>query len=128
MEFGFPLTLDYENFSYNTNVENHPSATQFPDAVNDYLKTDISHNAIVGPFDASPFQKLHVSPMMMRPKPDGSRRIIIDMSWPHGDSVNTHIPDQLFDDMTFHRYPTVDNVVTQIATIGPEAAIGIMLL
>ena len=122
VEFGFPLTLDYGNFSYNTEVENHPSATHFPNAVNDYLKTEISHNAIVGPLDASPFEKLHVSPMMTRPKEAGSRRIIIDMSWPHGDSVNTHIPDQLFDDMTFQlRYPTVDNIVTQIATIGPEA-------
>ena len=122
VEFGFPLTLDYENFSYNTDVENHPSATQFPDVVNDYLKIETAHNAIVGPFDASPFQNLHVSPMMTRPKPDGSGRIIIDMSWPHGDSVNTHIPDQLFDDMTFQlRYPTVDNVVTQIAIIGPKA-------
>ena len=62
--------------------------------------------------------------MMTRPKPDSSRRIIIDMSWPHGNSVNTHIPDGLFDDMSFQlQCPMVDNVVTQISAIGPEACL-----
>ena len=28
-------------------------------------------------------------------------RIMIHMSWPHGDSVNTHTPGRLFDDMSF---------------------------
>ena len=122
IEFGFPLSLDYKDFKYNTIVDNHPSASQFPEAVNDYLQTEIAYNAIVGPFDASPFEKLHVSPMMTRPKPDGSRRIIVDMSWPQGDSVNSHIPDKVFDDMTFQlKYPTVDNIVTQISVIGPTA-------
>ena len=124
VEFGFPLTLNYKEFTYNTEVSNHPSATHFPRAVEDYLQTDISYNAIVGPFDAPPIERLHVSPMMSRPKPDGTRRIIIDMSWPHGNSVNSHIPDNVFDDMEFQlRYPTVDNVVARIAAIGPEACL-----
>ena len=122
VEFGFPISLDYKDFKYNTSVDNHPSASQFPEAVEDYLRTEMSYNAIVGPFRDPPFEKLHVSPMMTRPKPDGSRRIIVDMSWPHGDSVNSHIPDGIFDDMAFQlRYPTVDHIVSQISTVGPSA-------
>ena len=122
IEFGFPLSLKYEDFKYNTIVDNHPSASQFPQAVNEYLQTEISYNAIVGPFDSPPFKKLHVTPMMTRPKPDGSRRIIVDMSWPQGESVNSHIPDGVFDDMTFQlKYPTIDNIVTQISGTGPSA-------
>ena len=122
IEFGFPLSLEYKDFKYNTTVDNHPSASHFPQAVNDYLQTEISYNVIVGPFDIPPFEKLHVSPMMTRPKPDGSCGIIVDMSWPQGDSVNSHIPDGVFDDMTFQlKYPTVDHIITQISAIRPSA-------
>ena len=54
VEFGFPLTLNYKDFTYNTEVNNHPSAIQFPQAVKDYLVTEISYNVMVGPFDTHP--------------------------------------------------------------------------
>ena len=124
IQFGFPLSLDYSNFNYNVSVKNHASAVQFPKAVDEYLETEKAYNAIVGPFEELPFTQLHVSPMMTRPKPDGSQRIIVDLSWPHGDSVNSYIPDNIFDNVEFTLcYPTVDHIVEQIASMGPKALI-----
>ena len=51
IEFGFLLSLDYENLGYNTQVKNHASAENFPQAVEDFLKTKGQYKAIVSPFD-----------------------------------------------------------------------------
>ena len=64
VEFGFPLALDYINFTYIEDTANHKSAIQYPKAVATYLETEIGHRAIVGPFESAPFKHLHVSPMM----------------------------------------------------------------
>ena len=63
-----------------------------------------------------------MSPLMTRPKPDGSHRIIVDLSWPHEESVNSCIPDYLFDEIHFTlRYPNVDHIVGRIQELGPDA-------
>ena len=64
IEFGFLLSLGYENLGYNTQVKNHASAENFPQAVDDFLKTKGQYKAKVSPFDQPPFRDLHVSPMM----------------------------------------------------------------
>ena len=46
---------------------------------------------MVGPLEEVPFEKLHVSPLMARDKPDGGVRVIVDLSWPLGQSVNWKI-------------------------------------
>ena len=89
IEFGFPLSLDYDMFQYSEQVENHSSALNFPTHVDHYLETEKQFKAITVPFDKNPFDKLHTSVMMTRAKPDGSRRLIVDLSWPHGASMNS---------------------------------------
>ena len=71
----------------------HKSALLYPEAVKEYLEVEVIHNAIVVLFSEPPFLGLHVSPMMTQPKPDSSRRLIVDLSWPHRTSVNDNIPD-----------------------------------
>ena len=93
IEFGFPLSLDYDMFQYNNQIENHASALKFPTHVSEYLQTEKQFKAIAGPFDEPPFDKLHTSLMITRAKPDGSRRLIVGLSWPQGASVNSSIPD-----------------------------------
>ena len=124
VEFGFPLALDYSNFNYIESTDNHKSAIQYPSAVDKYLNTEIGHKAIVGPFQTAPFNKLHVSPMMTRAKPDGSRRIIVDLSWPKGSGVNSRIADNEFDSQPCTlKYPTIDNIVQAIVDTGEDALI-----
>ena len=122
VEYGFPLTLDYENFNYNTDIVIHKSALEYPIAVEEYLNTEIGHKALVGPYTKPPFTKLHVSPMMTRCKPDGSRRLIVDLSWPPGESVNSRIPDNMLDGhMGILKYPTIDHIVDAITDVGKDA-------
>ena len=49
-------------------------------------------------------------------------RVIVDLSWPLGTSVNSCIPDNQFDSMNFNlKYPTIDMVIEKIKQLGPEA-------
>ena len=78
LQFGFPVGLDYENF--NQQVDNHASANKFPEAVDAYIAVELKHKALVGPLQSNPFTQMHTSPMMTRPKPDSTRRLIVDLS------------------------------------------------
>ena len=80
VKYGFPL-----DFKRNTMVchgtANHNSAIQYPDHVIHYLKEEVEHGAIVGPFTEPPIKNLHVSPFMTRDKSSSDhRRVIIDLS------------------------------------------------
>ena len=60
-----------------------------PSHVQAYLQKEIEMGAIEGPLEESPFPSCHVSPFMSRPKPNSdSRRVIVDLSWPKGESAN----------------------------------------
>ena len=67
VKYGFPL-----DFKRSTAVchgtANHNSAIQYPDHVLHYLKEEVEHGAIVGPFTEPPIKNLHVSPFMTRDK------------------------------------------------------------
>ena len=102
-------------------MDNHASANKFPEAVDAYITTELKHRALVGPLQSNPFTQMHTSPMMTRPKPDSTRRLIVDLSWPLGDSVNSRIADNHFDGNTCSlKYPTIDQIVQQILTIGDQ--------
>ena len=73
----------------------------------DALQHYVKEGYMYGPFtvDEMPWGEWKTSPLTMRPKPDGSARLIVDMSHPHeegvkiGDgkvmSVNAAINDEL---------------------------------
>ena len=59
---------------------------------------------------------------MTRDKPDGGVQVIVDLSWPLSNSVNSCIPDNQFDVMSFNlKYPNIDMIIEKIQEIGPEA-------
>ena len=75
---------------------NHKSAINYPDNVDTYLQEEIEHKAMLGPFKAPPIDNLHVSPFKTCEKSNSlNRRVIIDFSWPIGESVNAGVtPDK----------------------------------
>ena len=85
LTYGFPLGFATAERPC-TDRLNHPSAQRAPDAIRDYLTTEIKHGAIAGPFNSPPFQPwFHTSPMMVRDKKDSTqKRVIVDLSWPIG--------------------------------------------
>ena len=100
---------------------NHSSATSFPDHINKYVQEELAHGALEGPFEKPPFTPwFHVSPMMTREKTDSdSRRVIVDLSFPHG-GINAHIPPHTFDGRdVLHNLPTIESAVGTIATTCP---------
>ena len=122
LEFGFPLGVDYSIFNFKNFDKNHLSAIQRPEGVAKYFEIEVEKQAMFGPFDKPPFKNIHYSPLMARDKPDGGVRIIVDLSWPQGNSLNSCVPSDIYDDIPFLlKYPTIDQVVERIQCLGPSA-------
>ena len=52
---------------------------------------------------------------MTRPKDNGSRRVILDLSYPHGNSVNSHVNANKFDESAFVlKFPNIDHIAEDI--------------
>ena len=91
LRFGFPLDFN-RNGQLHCEGGNHSSATQYPKDVDAYIQEESMYGAILGPFKENPIKNSHTSPFMTRNKPNyDRRRVIIDLSWPLGASVNAGI-------------------------------------
>ena len=118
LQFGFPLghlgspTLQSTDY-------NHKSATQYPDHIVHYLQVERQHKAIAGPYITKPDMLQHTSPMMSRPKPQSNRRrIIIDLSWPHGHSVNDALSQHVYlNSPCVLQYPSIDQIAGAAARL-----------
>ena len=94
----------------------------FPKAIDKYLRTEPSYGAVLGPFESNPFSSdIVLSPLNSIPKGDSERRIIVDLSWPIGSSVNDGIPSKQCLGVDFQLvYPTVNDVAAPILALGPS--------
>ena len=122
LAFGFPL--DYNrNFSLSSDRNNHASAVQFPDHVDAYLKDEIAHGAILGPFTKNPIEKCHYSPFLTREKSGSDKRhVIVDLSWPQGLSVNAGIDKNSYLGTDFAlTFPSVDHITSELTRLGTGA-------
>ena len=116
LRFGFPLSVNYDTFQHSSGIANHASATNFPKDVDIYIQTELHHSALAGPFKTMPFKPLHCSPLLSRPKEGDSRRIIVNLSYPEGNSVNSNVLKEVYDGYSFRlSYPSVDDIVGHIA-------------
>ena len=119
LEYGWPIGIDREATLQST-FENHASARSNPSDVTHYIATELGHKALLGPFRGPPTNACHFSPLMTRPK-KGSvfRRVIIDLSWPQGRSVNDGISRTEYVDgpMTIS-LPTTDDMERAVVRAG----------
>ena len=122
LTFGFPLDF-HRNSPLSWEGDNHKSALEYPQDIDAYLKEEIHFNAIVGPFDKHPCHNGHISPFMTRDKPGSeNRRVIIDLSWPVGSSVNSGIDKDSYMGTEFALVlPTVDHITDQLKLLGKGA-------
>ena len=119
LTYGFTLSLQNGTQLGNTVVNNHYSAKQFPADVQLYLDKEISLGTILGPFSKVVSKKFHCSPLLTRPKDNGRRRVILDLSFPKGASVNDAVVRESFDGTTFRlKFPTVDDILDKVRAIG----------
>ena len=119
IKYGFPLDFNRNSPIVSEKI-NHKSATSYPDHVDVYLKEEIDNKAMLGPFATPPIENLHASPFMTHEKSNSdNRRVIIDLSWPIGESVNAGVtPDKYLGVDFILSYPSVDNIVAKVLKLG----------
>ena len=78
-------------------IRNAPSATEHPEVVEQYLTEEISAGRIIGPFSEDDIPGIQISRMGVIPKghTPGRWRLITDLSFPPGSSVNDGIDSEL---------------------------------
>lgn len=91
-EKGFELGFEGEANSIKS-VRNLVSADEHEEIIDIYLKKEIDKGRIAGPFNEIPFSVFQINPFGVVPKKvPGSFRIIVNLSYPKGDSINDFIP------------------------------------
>lgn len=113
LQFGWPINYCGLN-SPKTTSRNHRSASNYASVVDKDIAKDLADGSIVGPFDVNPLKtELVISPLQTVHKDDisDSKRVVVDLSFPPGESVNDGIPGDTFMGMPFVlRYPSVDDL------------------
>ena len=122
LKFGFPLDFN-RSCTLCCERKNHSSALQYPSHVDTYLQEEIEYGAIVGPFSTNPIQNCHFPPFLTCEKSGSDkRRVIIDLSWPQGCSVNAGIDKNLYLGTDFAlTFPFVDHITAELTHLGTAA-------
>ena len=119
IRYGFPLDF-YRDTLLESHFENHTSAKNYPEDVRTYLQEEISYKAILGPFEEPPLEHIHIYPFMTRDKPNSkNRRVIIDLSFPQGKSVNAgSVKDSYLNTPFVLKLPTIDHITNRVKLLG----------
>ena len=124
MRYGWPIgrlpTLPDPHISF----RNHKGATEHPEALTKYIAKEQKYEAIMGPFEVIPFNSLvGISTLSTRPKKESEeRRIILDLSFPPGYSVNDGIIKDNY--LGFHTklsFPKIDEFALRVYKLGKGA-------
>jgi len=93
LKYGWPLNVTTRPSNHKV-PHNHRSAVDNPGQVKKFLSKAFALDSMLGPFDRNPFSSpACFSPIGTVEKNDSSdRRLILDMSFPGGFSVNDVIP------------------------------------
>lgn len=85
------------------------------------LMKEVKNLRLSGPYLEPPFKYFLQSPITLIKKkgstsedPDENTRLIVDLSWPHGDSLNDHTPDEV----KKVKYPLFDKSIHMCLTEG----------
>lgn len=120
LEFGWPINYQAQERPKGHDA-NHRSAYAFTDVVDKDIQQDIKDGALLGPFNSNPLaQQLTLSPLQTVPnKGQGNRRVVVDMSYPTGASVNDGIPTDTYMGCPYQlKYPTVDTLARMVRDKG----------
>ena len=120
VKYGFP-TGYAGPVSDTKDTPNHPSATDFPAHVEEFIAKEIELQGLVGPTASPIFAPwAHCSPLMTREKGEsGKRRIITDMTFPPESSVNAYIvKNGMYGFEHSHSLPTVNALATDVRDMG----------
>ena len=123
LEFGWPADFTATEAPTPT-ITNHNEAPEYKSSIVTYVATELAHGALLGPFEAPPYMPWsQVSPMMTRPKKNSvNRRVIVDLSWPRGRSVNAGIRRGHYQGRPrTYTLPNIMDAAEEVARIGSGA-------
>ena len=124
MKYGWPTGRLPSLQAPTRTFKNHKGATDHPQALREYINKEIRKGAVMGPFEVIPFKEnVGISPISTRPKKSSQeRRVIIDLSFPPGESVNDGmIKDNYMGHYVKLTFPRVDDLALRIYTLGESA-------
>ena len=121
LRYGWPTgrlpTLQDPQLSF----KNHKGAADHPEALSSYILKEKKHGAVMVPYMNMPFEeKIGISPLSTREKKNSQeRRIILDLSFPVGNSVNDGIlKDNYLGFRSELTFPKVDEFACRIYNLG----------
>ena len=124
LEFGFPLDVQGE-VPVCSDHRNHKGARDHALEVSRYVRKEIDLGRLAGPFDGNPLSvHLHTSPLNTVPKDESERRVISDLSWPIGSSVNDFISKTVYleEEICLH-YVSVEEICDLVRKVGVGALV-----
>ena len=114
-KYGFRIH-HYASVSHDLD-KNLKTATKLPDIVDKKIQKELSSGRILGPFRTPPFTDFVISPLGLREKKvKGEFRVIHDLFFPIGDSVNSGIPREYAQ----VKYSSVYDAIQHILDLGPN--------
>ena len=119
LRFGFRIGFNRSSHLKSASA-NMYSAREHPEIITEYLHKELALGRLLGPFeDISHLPPLHINRFGVIPKGHntGKWRLITDLSFPHGHSVN----DGIDPDLCSLHYTTVEEIADIIAKLGPGA-------
>ena len=110
------VDIGYEGPDQTIISDNWPSADKHCQAVQSSIAKDLSYGRKLGPFLHNPFDTMVISPLgaFEKKRAIGKYRIVHDLSWPPGSSVNDFIPADKYS----VSYMSVDDVVKKVQDYG----------
>ena len=124
LRYGWPMSRSILPLTNGSTKVNHKGALEFLGAINHYVATEHSNNMLLGPFSTNPFpDRTAFFPLNSVPKQDSEeRRVILDMSFPSGHSVNDGIDKDHYLGVSIDlTYPTINSFTTMVKAVGPGA-------
>ena len=115
IKYGFQIGIDATR-SFKPASQNMASAKANPQVIESYLEKEVASGNVLGPFSPESAPLAHINRFGVIPKKyqPGKWRLITDLSYPEGQSVNDAIDPELCS----MSYITVDQVATTALSLG----------
>ena len=114
------VPIGYKGLRSPRECSNWPSLEPFSDEISRIINNDVHLGRKAGPFQYPPFDNFVGSPMGAFSKRSGKIRLIHDLSWPPGESVNDHISPEEYS----LQYMSMDDLVQRITSYGTGTLLG----
>ena len=124
LTYGWPISRPPNIADPIPTFKNHSSALNYPQFIEECIKKERNRGAICGPFQEIPFSsRVGVSPLSTREKRETTdHRVLMDLSWPEGQSVNSGISkDQFMGFSAKLTFPTIDAIAKRVAELNGKA-------